>query len=213
MWPVVLFDLDGTLTDPGEGITKSVEYALRAFSIAVDDRRALRKFIGPPLQASFIEYYGFTPGDAEKAVWKYREYYAERGIFENAVFDGIPELLGGLKEAGAISMVATSKPTVYAKQILEHFGLMEFFAFVGGSELDGTRVEKGEVIRHVLESTGVDSSRAVMVGDRKHDIIGAGENGLASIGVLYGYGDRAELEEAGAGSIAGDVDSLAKMLL
>lgn len=210
----ILFDLDGTLTDPGEGITNSVACALEKFGIDVPDRRALYKFIGPPLAGSFAEHYGFTSETAALAVEYYREYYRDRGIYENLLYPGVPALLGRLRAAGARLLLATSKPEVFARQILKHFELADFFGFAAGSLLDGTRVRKGEVISYAFASLGVtDTSRAVMIGDREHDIIGAKETGLTSVGVLWGYGDRAELDSAGADFIAADVAELESILL
>lgn len=209
----ILFDLDGTLTDPKEGITKSVAYALESFGIRVEDRDCLCKFIGPPLKDSFVNFYGFEEAQAEAAVEKYREYFRPFGIFENQVYDGVEELLRTLTEDGRMVILATSKPTVFAEQILEHFHLRPFFSYVIGSELDGTRVKKGDVIAYALEQAGIsDKSQAVMVGDREHDIIGAKENGLDSIGVLYGYGTQEEFQECGADAVAESVEELKGLL-
>lgn len=209
----ILFDLDGTLTDPAAGITNSVLYALKKFGIEVDDRSELHKFIGPPLWDSFEKYYGFSKDEAKTAVEYYREYFREKGMFENLVYDKIEYLLKLLKDKGMILIVATSKPEVFARQILEHFGLAEYFTYIAGSNLDGTRVKKGEVIKFALESCGImDLSKAIMVGDREHDIIGAKEAGIKSIGVLFGYGDRNELENAGADFIAETVSDIEKAI-
>jgi len=210
----ILFDLDGTLTDPKIGITKSVQFALRAFGIEVDDPDTLRPFIGPPLSESFQEFYGFDEAGAQDAIRKYREYFSVTGIYENSLYDGIPAMLDALQRQGKTLILATSKPTVYAQQILEHFGLAPYFAFVSGSELDGTRVKKSEVINHALTSCGIaDTAAAVMVGDREHDMLGAKATGLASVGVLYGYGDRDELQQAGADVIVQSVAELGEQLL
>ncbi len=199
MYRYLLFDLDGTLTDPGLGITNSVMYALDKFGIHVDDRTSLYRFIGPPLMDSFERFYGFSPAQSERAVGYYREYFRETGIFENKVYDGIPELLTALKEKGKILAVATSKPEKFAVRILRHFGMYDCFDLVAGATMDDTRNKKSDVIRYALEKLGVsDNSEAVMIGDREYDIIGAKENGLDSIGVLFGYGSRDELEQAGA---------------
>ncbi|WP_394922968.1 HAD family hydrolase [uncultured Robinsoniella sp.] len=209
----LLFDLDGTLTDPQEGITNSVAYALSKYGIHVEDRTSLNKFIGPPLKDSFMEYYGFPKAQAEEAVWKYREYFNEDGIFENKVYPGIPKMLQRLKEQGKILIVATSKPTVYAKRILERFELIQYFEDVQGSEMDGSRTKKDEVIRYALEQNKIsDKAQAVMIGDREHDIIGACKCGLDSIGVLFGYGSRKELEDCGAGQIVDSVSMLEEIL-
>ena len=198
-YQTILFDLDGTLTDPGEGITRSVSYALKSFGIHVPDRKELYPFIGPPLLDSFMEFYGFSEKEARQAVEKYREYFREQGIFENELYPGVPEALEKLKQAGSRLVLATSKPEPYAKIILEHFRLGGYFDFAFGSQLDGTRSKKGEVIAHALRHCGKGpEEKALMVGDRKHDVQGALENGLLCAGVLYGYGSREELEQAGA---------------
>lgn len=210
----MLFDLDGTLTDPQEGITNSVAYALEQYGIHVEDRSSLNKFIGPPLKDSFMEYYGFAEDRAEEAVWKYREYFNEDGIFENKVYPGIPQMLQRLNDQGKILIVATSKPTVYAKRILERFELSQYFADVQGSEMDGRRTKKEEVISYALEQNQItDNAQAVMIGDREHDIIGAKKCGLDSIGVLFGYGSREELEGCGAGQIVDTVQMLEDLLI
>ena len=214
---VVLFDLDGTLTDPGLGITNSVMHALNHYGIHVADRSELYKFIGPPLSQSFERYYGFGTEDAHHAVEVYREYFAVKGLFENLVYPGIEELLKELKAQGKVISLATSKPEVYAKQILEHFKLDMYFDFISGSLLSGERVDKGEVITWALDSLremGVDctSEKVVMIGDREHDIIGAHKNQIPAIGVLFGYGSREEFEAAGADAVAETVAELHGML-
>lgn len=209
----ILFDLDGTLTDPKEGITKSVAYALESYGIHVEDLDSLCKFIGPPLKDSFVKYYGFEDAKAEEAVEKYREYFKPYGVYENKVYEGVDNLLIKLKEGGKVVVLATSKPTVFARTILEYFDLMKYFDVVCGSELDGSRVKKGDVITYALEQAKVtDKSQAVMIGDREHDIIGAKQNGLDSIGVLYGYGCMEEFKEHGADAVAATVDELIEML-
>ena len=202
-YDTVLFDLDGTLTDPGEGITNSVAYALRQFGIENTDRTQLYKFIGPPLKQSFMQYYGFSDQQAEEAVAQYRVYCAPKGLFENKVYPGVPQLLAQLRAKGYKLLLATSKPEGFAVQILEHFGLLEYFDVAAGATMDGSRVAKADVIAYALQKAGVtDRTRAVMVGDRLHDVEGAKAQGLACIGVLYGYGDAAELTAAGAAHLA-----------
>jgi phosphoglycolate phosphatase len=208
----ILFDLDGTLTDPAEGITRSVQHALAGFGLNAS-REELLCFIGPPLADSFVKYFGFTEEASLRAVSVYREYFAEKGIFENRVYPGIPELLKRLRSQGKQLYLATSKPEVFARRILAHFQLDKYFTFAGGSCLDGTRVRKGEVIRYVLEQAGIPPGDAVMVGDREHDALGASEVGIPCAGVLYGYGDRSELERAGAAAIAEDLAALEKILI
>ncbi len=202
-YDIILFDLDGTLTDPGEGITNSVAYALNKFNIEIEDKKQLFSFIGPPLHESFEKYYGFTPTDAMKAVDCYREYYNVKGIYENFVYDGITEVLKTLKENGKTVCLATSKPEIYARQILDHFKLSQYFDYIAGANMDGTRTKKDEVIDYALSLCKPQSlCKVVMVGDREFDIIGAENCGIDSIGVLFGYGDRNELENAGATHIA-----------
>jgi len=210
----ILFDLDGTLTDPKVGITKSVEYALNKYKMEVESLDDLIKFIGPPLKESFMEYYSFDEERANKAIEYYREYFKDKGIFENDVYEGIPELLRELKNRGFIIAIATSKPTVFAERIVEHFGLKEYFTITVGSNLDGTRTSKGEVISYVLEQLNINNlEEAVMIGDRKHDIIGAQKNNIDSIGVLYGYGDLEEFQEAAPTYILDSVNDLYKLII
>lgn len=207
---VALFDLDGTLTDPKEGITRSVQYALRAHGIDVADLDTLVQYIGPPLRESFITLGQLSEADATRAVGRYREYFSDTGIFQNRVYPGIPECLGKLKACGWRLAVATSKPTVFAERILEHFSLRQFFELVAGSELDGSRVHKHEVIAYALDAMSVPPDRAcVMIGDREHDVIGAIRVGLTAIGVAWGYGGRSELSIAGAHHIVESVEALA----
>ena len=209
----LLFDLDGTLTDPFEGITRSVEYALNAFGIEVEDRRVLAPFIGPPLVESLTERYGFTMEDAVAAVAKYREYFAVKGLYENELFEGIPELLSDCRKAGYKISMATSKPTHYARIIAEHFDIARYFDAIHGSSLDGTRITKSSVVAEVLAEEHLDPSRALMIGDRRHDVEGAGEHGIRTVGVLYGYGSREEHEAAGAAYIVNDLDELRELLI
>lgn len=210
----ILFDLDGTLTDPMVGITKSVRHALRAYGIDPPGLEALCPFIGPPLKDSFMKYCGFPEARAEEAIGKYREYFAETGIFENQVYDGVEDMLRRLKAKGKTLLVATSKPEEFARRILEHFHLDRYFDYVCGASMDEKRVKKGDVIAYALETAGVrDVTEAVMVGDREHDVIGARENHMDCIGVLFGYGSREELEDAGAAVTAASVEELAELLL
>ena len=211
----VLFDLDGTLTDPGLGITNSVAHALAHFGIAVTDRTQLYRFIGPPLVDSFMEYYGFTEEQAQTAVKVYREYFADRGWAENTVYEGMETLLSELTAAGKTLLVATSKPQVFAERILLHFGLARYFTHICGVALQAPRgYSKADVIREALAKASVtDLNSAIMVGDRHHDIDGAKAVGIASVGVLYGYGDREEHEKAEADAIVESVDELYRLLL
>jgi len=210
----ILFDLDGTLTDPGLGITKSVRYALKAFDIEVNSLEELYVFIGPPLMSSFQEYYHFSENDAKKAVEKYREYFSETGIFENVVYSGIKDLLKDLRASGKKLYLATSKPEVFARKILERFELLSYFSFVGGSILTGERSEKEEVIQYVTENIpDFSSDDAVMIGDRKYDILAAKACKIKSIGVAFGYGSLEELKKADADYIAETVEELRTLLL
>lgn len=213
-YDVILFDLDGTLTDPKQGIVNSIVYALNYFGIIENDRERLTKFIGPPLKDSFMEYYHFDEELALRAIEKYREYFATKGIFENTVYPMIPELLEKLATQGKKLVLATSKPTDFAQRILDHFNLDQYFSFTGGSNLNGSRTRKSEVIAYALqESHAGNQANAVMIGDRKFDLIGAREIGIDSIGVLYGYGSRDELESENPTCLANSVDNLKKILL
>ncbi|HIS62752.1 MAG TPA: HAD family hydrolase [Candidatus Scybalomonas excrementigallinarum] len=195
----ILFDLDGTITDSGLGITKSVQYALRAMGIEEENLEALKVFIGPPLKESFMEFYHMTEEDAKKAVEKYREYYKEKGIFENQLYDGIIELLKDLKQEKKTILLATSKPEVFANQILEYFNIRQYFDYVAGAELHGPRNEKLDVMKYAMELAGIeDVKKAIMIGDRKFDMESAKELGMEGIGVLFGFGDKEELQKAGA---------------
>ena len=211
---VFLFDLDGTVTDPKEGITKSVQYALDYFGIKAENLEELTKFIGPPLWQSFGEYYGFDEEKTKIAVDKYRERYLVTGVYENFVYPGFVTMLEKLKAAGKTLLIATSKPTVVAEMVISFFELDKYFSFIGGSELNGERSDKGEIIQFTLEQNDItELNRCVMIGDRKHDIIGAKKAGITGIGVLYGYGDYNELSEANADYIVKDVDELSELLL
>lgn len=210
----VFFDLDGTLTDPGEGITNSVAYSLKKNGIEPPPREELYKFIGPPLVDSYMKYYGFDSDKARCAVDIYREYFRDRGIFENELYDGVIELLKVFTKAEKKIVLATSKPEPFAKTILSHFGLDKYFHFVAGALMDETRTKKGDVIRYALSQCGEPPRDSViMVGDREHDIIGAKENSLRSIGVLYGYGSSDELSKAGADFIAKTPTDVAEIIL
>ena len=228
MYEVILFDLDGTVTDPGEGITNSVMYALDKFDIKVAERSQLYKFIGPPLRESFAEFYHFDDVKCEQAVAYYREYYKDQGIYENKLYDGMEQLLKDIKASGRKIALATSKPESFAKEILQYFHIDSYFDVVAGSTLDNTRTSKEEVIAYALKECGVadfrnmldintiipeyrgvkDLSQVVMIGDRKYDILGAKKIGIDSIGVLFGYGEEKELREAGATHIAARVEDI-----
>lgn len=214
MYKYILFDLDGTLTDPAEGITNSVAYSLSKYGIEVSDKKELYKFIGPPLKDSYIEYYGFSESDAVKAIEYYREYFKPKGMFENEVYEGVPELLEELKRSGKKIILATSKPEVFSTEILKHFDLYKYFDFVSGATLDGTRSKKADIIAYAISEMGItEKEKCLMVGDRAQDINGAIANGIDSLGVLFGYGDREELESAGATYIAESVKDIIKYVM
>ena len=194
----VFFDLDGTLTDPKIGITTSIQYALARFNMPVPTQEELTWCIGPPLHAAFKTLLGTGDADAHRAVEFYRERFSDVGLFENTLYAGIEDVLSAVSAPGRRLFVATSKPHVFADRIIDHFGLRSHFDRVFGSELDGTRVHKTDLLRYALDETATDPGRAIMIGDRMHDMIGAANNGIGTIGVLYGYGSREELSSAGA---------------
>lgn len=213
MYSTILFDLDGTLTDSEQGIINSIEYALKKYEIRLESKADLRKFLGPPLKDSFIQFCGFSDEKADEAVNFYREYFKEKGIFENNVYQGIYDLLEKLKSKNKTLILATSKPEPFTLRILEHFDLLNYFDFVAGSNMDNTRCRKDEVISYALNSCKITNlSSTIMVGDREHDIIGAKKVGIDSIGVLYGYGNLQELKNAGATYIAKDTEEIYKIV-
>ena len=216
MYQSILFDLDGTLTDPKEGITKCVQYALKHFNIEENDLNHLTCFIGPPLQHSFMTFYGLDEAQAKVAVAKYRERFSTIGLFENGVYKGIKEMLEALRKQGKKLAVATSKPYIYAEKILENYHLKQYFEVIVGSELDGTRSNKAEVIQEVFKQLKLneeDKYETIMVGDRKQDILGAKACHIHSIGVKFGYAEEGELELAGADYIVNNVMNLQEFLL
>ena len=214
-YETLLFDLDGTLTDPKPGITRSVRHALEGLGIAAPDLDALTPFIGPPLIESFQRFYALDDARAQRALALYREYFGERGLYENAVYAGIPELLVALRERGRRLVVATSKPTVYAERILAHFALDRHFALIAGSNLDGTRTAKGDVIAYALAALAPppDARATAMIGDREHDVHGAQAHLLASIAAGYGYGTARELYAAAPTHYVASIAELAALLL
>lgn len=213
----LLFDLDGTLTDSKMGITKCVQYALQFFDIEEPDLDKLEPFIGPPLQNSFMEFYGFDEEKAMAAVEKYRERFKETGIFENEIYPGIPEMLKKLKARGKRLAVSSSKPQVFVERILEHFEIREYFEVVVGSELDGSRSEKSEVVEEALKQLlgekPIVHEKVAIIGDRKYDIEGGRSHGITTIGVTYGYGSMEELKAAKAEYIVRSVEELSGLLL
>lgn len=195
-YDAILFDLDGTLTDSAEGIVNSVRYALRSYGIEESDTAALMRFVGPPLAFSFREYYGFSEERAEEAVTRFREYFTEKGILENRVYDGVRELLVALKAEGKRLAVATSKPQPLAERVLHNFALYDLFDVVSGASYDERSMNKATVITAALDALGTPPSRVLMVGDRVYDVVGARECGVDACGVLYGCGTREEFVEA-----------------
>jgi len=209
----IFFDLDGTLSDPRDGICRSLQYALQELRHTCPPDEQLARYIGPPLHESFAQL--LESNDAAltgRAVELYRARFASQGIFENTVYAGIPELLESLQEHCELYVV-TTKPTLFAFRIVDHFGLGKYFRNVHGSELDGTRADKRELIAHVLGHEQINPSEALMIGDRGHDIRGALANGVYPIGVLWGYGSRAELTQAGASVLCETINELDERLL
>lgn len=216
-YDVVLFDLDGTLTDSAPGILNCIRYALESMGIDSPPDEQMRPFLGPPLVDTFGEHFGLSDADISIAIERYRERYHDVGLFENEVYGGVEEMLDTVRAGGSVLAVATSKPTYSATRILEHFGLASRFAFIGGADLDGTRQRKNEVIAHTLaELTDLGayapSSSIVMVGDREHDADGARHHDLDCIGVLWGYGSAEELMRAGTIALADDPAELTGLL-
>ena len=210
---VILIDLDGTISDSEQGITKAIKYALEQSGISIDIPNDLSQFIGPPLRKVLREHYNFDDSNVEKVVGKYREYYLETGIFDTNMYDGMDIMLKKLKDLDKTLILATSKPAVQAKRILEYFGIDEYFIFVSGAELDGQRSEKKEIIQYAMKMNSIyNVDECIMVGDRKYDIIGAKAVGMDSIGVLYGYSSGDELAEVGADYIVKSVQELSELL-
>lgn len=208
----LLFDLDGTLTDSTDGIVRCLEYALERMGFDIPEDK--NKFLGPPLYRSFAEFCGMNEEQVNEAVRIFRERYSTVGLFENCVYEGVPEMLKRLRDGGKRIMVATSKPEVYAVRIFDRFGLSQFFEIVGGANINGTRNDKDEVIEYVLEKAGIsDRSSVLMIGDRRQDVIGAHKTGLKCMGILWGFGSIEELTEAGADFIAETPEKAADMLL
>ena len=209
----IIFDLDGTLTDPGIGITNSIMYALKKFGIECE-RSSLYKFIGPPLRESFSLYYGFDKDQAEQAVQFYREYFSEKGIFENEIYPGILELLSELNRRNCKLYMATSKPQEYTMRILDHFKITEYFKFVSGSNMDGSMSAKSDLIDRIIPLIKKEElTETIMIGDRRYDIEGANHHKIDSAAVLYGYGERPELEKTSPSYIIESTQKLAELLL
>jgi phosphoglycolate phosphatase len=212
---LILFDLDGTLTDSGPGILNCLEYALADQGIPIPPRDELSKHLGPPLFVTFGEVFGMNDQQIAQAIDKYRERYHDVGLFENSVYEGVPELLAELQGAGLRLVTATSKPEYSATRILQHFELDQYFDFIGAAALDGSRDSKSLVIAHTLQNTNTHptSHNMIMIGDRHHDVLGARDHGIDTIGVLWGYGDAEELQSAGVISIARNPVELRDLLL
>lgn len=209
----ILFDLDGTLTDSSSGIINSLMYAFEKLDFKIGSREELRAFIGPPLIDMMMEQYGFSREKATHGLKFYREYFRDKGIFENSVYDGIPEMLRDLQSRGYKLVLATSKPEEFAKRILEHFDIAKYFYFIGGSDMGETRSSKSAVIEYVMDNCDIkEPDKCIMVGDREHDVIGARKFNIRTVGVLFGYGSREELENAGAAYIIETVEELGKLL-
>ena len=209
-WTVALFDLDGTLTDPGEGILNCIEHAFVELGRESPATAILKKWIGPPLLASFAEALGDV-GLAQQALQLYRQRFATVGLYENRVIPGIRQLLESLVRGGVRCYLASSKPGVYASRIVEHFELDQWLCDVYGSELDGTRTDKSDLLAHLLECESIDPGQTVMIGDRYHDVCGAKDNSLAALGVTWGYGSRNELQTAGAQAVVDTPGQLARI--
>lgn len=220
MYQYLLFDLDGTLTDSAEGIIKCVRYAAEKMGVEPKDAEELKVFVGPPLSESFQDVYGFSEEEAQQAIVYYRERFKPIGMFENAVYDGIPEMLKTMKEHGKVNLIASSKPEAFVKTILEHFDIAKYFDIIVGASMDESRNTKEAVIEEALsqlKSTDqygqYSDDKCVMIGDRKYDIHGAKYFGLRNIGVSYGFAPEGELEEAGADVIVDTVEELTRVLL
>lgn len=210
MYKAILFDLDGTLTESGEGITKSVQYALEKIGKPESDLEKLKVFVGPPLLDQFMKYADLDEETARKAVEYYRERYADTGIFENQVYPGVENMLNILKNKGYRLAVASSKPEYFVKKVLDHFHLTDYFEVIVGSEMNGARTGKAEVIEETLRRLGLSghTGEAVMIGDREHDVLGAAACGMKCVGVTYGYGSEEELTTAGALKTADSTDGV-----
>lgn len=214
MYHTILFDLDGTLTDPVEGITGAVAYSLEQLGLPPVERAALISFIGPPLFDSYAQQFGLQPPQIRQAVTHFRHYFQTRGIYENKVLDGVPELLEQLHRAGKTIVLASSKPEAFCRQILERFDLLRWFDYVAGATMDERRVEKAEVIRYALDALHqTPDAQTIMVGDRMHDALGARAVGLDCIGVRYGYGSEEELRQAGCIHLVSEPAELLPLLL
>lgn len=211
-WQHIFFDLDGTITDSAPGITNSIMYARRKWGLPVGPRADYLKFIGPPMPQSYEEFWGFSHEDAVRFLADYREYFGEKGLFENEVYSGMTELLKALKAAGKHLYIATTKPTGFSRQIAERFGFALYFDMISGSSMTEDNT-KYDVIRNARDACRVDMTDAVMVGDKSHDVEGAHQHGIPCIGVTWGFGGVRELREAGADHIVDSAEELQALLL
>ena len=211
-WQTVFFDLDGTITDSAPGITNSIIYARKKWGLEPGKNEDYLKFIGPPMPQSYVDFWGFSPEDAARFLVDYREYFADKGLFENAVYPGMIDLFRALKAAGKTLYIATTKPTGFSERIAERFGFAEYFDMISGSDMKDTNT-KYAVIEAARRAYDVDMSSAVMVGDRAHDVEGAHEHGIPCIGVTWGFGEPGELQASGADYIADTAAELQKLLL
>lgn len=209
----IFFDLDGTMIDSGDGITLSVQYALKKMGIIEKELSALKVFVGPPLKDSFMYYYGLSDEEAEKAISYYKIYYESRGILRCWPYKRVEKLLSFIENSGRKAVIATSKPELFARRIVQHLHMSEMFEYIAGASMDGKIIKKSDVIAYAMKEIGADDpSRILMVGDRKFDVIGARTNGIKTAGVLYGYGSYPELLDAGADYIAKNVSELAEVI-
>ena len=210
---IIFFDLDGTLTDSKEGIFASLRYALRFFGITEQQDEALNRFIGPPLVQAFITYYHMSEQDAALALVKYREYFSTKGIYQLSMYSGVDRMLKELKKRNFTLCLATSKPEQYAKEIISRIGVKDQFDYLAGATMDESRNEKKDIINFVIAQKGYDRSRILMVGDREHDVYGAHKNHVEVLGVLYGYGTKKELKDAGCNYFAKTVEDVEMFIL
>lgn len=216
MYKYILFDLDGTLTDPGEGITKSVQYALSRMGIIESDLKKLEPFIGPPLIESFQEYYGFSPEEVQEATVYFREYFTTKGLYQNKMFEGVPQMLQKLKDNGRVIAIASSKPEPFVRQILDNFALTSYFDYICGGTLDEKRCRKADVIGELLRQMNLpeeEKNKLLMVGDRRHDVEGAACFGIPCLGLALGFAAEGELWQAGAVEVAESIEAIADFVL
>lgn len=213
-YDVIAFDLDGTLTNPERGLIASFVYALGKMGVDYGEKEELKRFIGPPIYEEWQRVFGFTPEESSEALLIFREYYSVYGWWDNEMYPGVPEMLRALCESGKKIILATSKPEVFARKILDLFDIAKYFDYVGGADTDKTRDKKHEVLAYSMASLGVtDTSRVILVGDRVYDAEGARACGVDSLGVLYGHGSREEIENSGFNYICESVEDIAKTLI